>query len=68
MYYCNKCNKEFKNKKDLYYGLCEDCYKAYLLEEIDNFDFSEKNNPEFSFWEFLTVFLGKIKKFIKHKK
>ena len=38
MYYCNKCQKEVNKKKDLYKGLCENCYRNYLLEKIQNID------------------------------
>lgn len=42
MYYCEKCQKEVNNKKDLYKGLCKDCYRAYLLEKVENI-----GNPEY---------------------
>lgn len=43
MFYCNKCKKEIIHKKDLYKGLCEKCYKEYLLKKIENLD-----NPNYT--------------------
>ena len=36
MYYCYKCKKEVNRKKDLHEGMCEKCYREYLLEKIEN--------------------------------
>lgn len=68
MYYCNNCNRKFKNKKNLYDGLCENCYKAYILEEIEHLDFSENNTQIFSFSEFFSNFFNNIKKYFKKNK
>lgn len=56
MYYCNKCKKEVNNKKDLYKGLCENCYREYLLEKIENIgnpEYFENNKNNFSLKKFI---------------
>ena len=52
MYYCKKCNKSFKKKKELYDGLCENCYKKIILEEINHLDFKESSSHFYSFLDF----------------
>ena len=62
MYFCNKCKKEFKNKKELYKGLCEKCYKEYLLNKIESIDDSEtieKKQKEISIISFIKKILKK---------
>ena len=63
MYYCNKCHKSVNSKKDLYKGLCEKCYKQYLLKKIENLeisDFSKKNKSALSLITLLKkIFLNK---------
>ena len=54
MYNCNKCQKKVNNKKELYKGMCEQCYKKYLLTKIENLnenDYIISNNiVSFKYW------------------
>ena len=36
MKYCKKCKKEINSNNTGYYGLCENCYREYLIEKINN--------------------------------
>ena len=71
MYYCNKCNKEVDNKKDLYKGLCQSCYHDYLIEKIENLgnpEFLEKDKNNFSIKNSIKEIFEKIKDFFGKKK
>ena len=62
MYYCNNCKKKVNNKKDLYKGLCENCYHEYLLNKIENIgepEPIERKPKKFSIKNFLKKILKK---------
>ena len=71
MYYCKKCNKEIKSKKDLYKGLCKECYLEYLFDKVEKLGTPEYRMEEknyFSIKNFLNKIFENIKIWKKHGK
>ena len=71
MYYCKKCYKNVKTKRDLYKGFCKECYFEYLSEKVKKLGTSEyflENKTDFSIKKFVEKFVENIKNLKNHKK